>query len=284
MMRFQEELSLIIPKVLGENLTQKELQSCLQAVQILELPMATQFWQLRDAERGIYVVLAGKVRFLDDLENLITTLSVGASFGEATLFSEDEFSSYVARASHNLRVCYLSLEMLQPLMNKYPSVCDKLTSQAQVWDLMLLCRQNSNFPSSPSLAPSMLEALSLFERLDVITSEAFQVLKDYNMVMIRVGQIQHSNGTLLTPGKICTNPKQGNWLIEQPTTVYALSNTNYKTALEHCYELAQFGAPDEKPVLSQLMPRTRRSAAENIRESIKDTSSLDQKVIPFPRS
>ncbi|BDA66778.1 cyclic nucleotide-regulated ABC bacteriocin/lantibiotic exporter [Rivularia sp. IAM M-261] len=285
-MRFHEELSLIIPKVLGESLTQKELQSCLQASQILELPLATQFWQLRDAERGIYIVLAGRVRLLDDLENLITTLSEGASFGEATLFNEDEFSSYVARASHNLRVCYLSLETLQPLMTQYPEVRDKLYKQAEIWDLILLCRQNSNFPNSPSLAPGMLEALSLFERLDITASETKQVFTDCNMLMIRVGHLQHSNGTSQTPGKICTNPKQGYWLIEQPTTVYALKNSDYQTALEHCYELAQFGAPDDKPVFSQQKPRKRRSAAANIieTESVRDTSSLHQKVIPFPQS
>ncbi|OKH52427.1 ABC transporter ATP-binding protein [Calothrix sp. HK-06] len=282
-MQTQEELSLRISKVLGE-LTPKELQSCVQAAQIQELPPLKQFWQLRDTFCGICIILTGKVRFLDDFENLITTLSVGASFGEATLFSEDEFNSYTARASHNLRVCYLSLEVLQPLMNQYPEVRDKLYKQAEIWDLMLLCRQNSNFPNSPSLAPSMLEALSLFERLDVTTSETKLVLKDCNMLMIRVGHLTHSNGTKLLPGKIYANPKHGNWHVEQPATVYVLKNTDYQTALQRCYELAQFGAPDEKPVFSQPQPRTRRSAAENIRESIRDTSSSNQKVIPFPRS
>ncbi|BAZ15616.1 cyclic nucleotide-regulated ABC bacteriocin/lantibiotic exporter [Calothrix sp. NIES-4071] len=283
-MQTQEELSLRITKVLGE-LAPKELQSCVQAAQILELPPLKQFWQLRDGEKGIYIVLTGKVRFLDDFENLITTLSVGASFGEATLFGEDEFSSYAARASQNLRLCYLSLETLKPLMTQYPEVKDKLYKQASIWDLILLCRQNSNFPSSPSQVPDMLEALSLFERLDVTTSETKLVLKDCNMLMIRVGRLTHSDGTLLLPGKICANPKQGNWHVEQPTTVYVLKNTDYQTALQHCYELAQFGAPSEQPVFSIRQPRKRRAAAdniENIRESIRDTAISNQKVIPFP--
>ncbi|TWH41000.1 ATP-binding cassette subfamily B protein [Dulcicalothrix desertica PCC 7102] len=276
-MRSQEELSFRIAKVLGENLGQKELQSCLETAKILELPLAMQFWQLRDAESGIYVILTGKVRFLDDLENLITTLSVGASFGEATLFSQDEFSSYAARASQNLRLCYLSLETLQPLIDKYPEVSDKLYKQASIWDLMLLCRQNSKFPSHPSLVPGMLEALSLFERRHFTTEESELVFKDCSMVLVLFGQMQHSSGTLLKPGKICGNPEQGSWLIEQPTTAYILKNTDYQVAIEYCPELAEFGAPLEQP-LSQK-PRKLLSANQTPRNNISESN---QKVIPFP--
>jgi ATP-binding cassette subfamily B protein len=275
MMRFQEEISLKIAKVLGE-LAQEELQTCVQASQILELPLATQFWQLRGAESGIYIVLTGKVRFSDDFENLITTLSAGASFGEATLFNSDGFSSYVARASHNLRVCYLSLKTLQPLMDKYPSVQDNLYKRASVWDLMLLCRQQQ-FSNLPSVAPEMLEALSLFEPRNLTTSETKLVFKDCNMLLLRFGQMQHSSGTILTPGKICVNTKQGSWQVQQPTTAYILKNTDYQVAIKHYPELGEFTAPDEQPV-PQHKPRKKRFVAEAIRDNIISS----QKVIPFP--
>jgi HlyB family type I secretion system ABC transporter len=277
-MQNQDELILRITKALGENIGQKELQSCLQAAQILELPLATQFWHLRDGCAGIYIVLRGKVRLLDDFENLITTLSAGASFGEATLFGEDEFISYAARASHNLKVCYLSLETLRALMTGYREVREKLYQQASIWDLALLCHQNSQFPNHPSQVPGMLEALSLFEVRHFAASEAKLVLKDSNMVLVRKGKMQHTSDVVLTPGKICSNPKQGSWLIDQSTIAYVLKNTDYQTAIEHCYELAEFTAPDEQTVFSKPMPPKRRAA-----ESIRDNMSLNnQKVIPFP--
>ncbi|MBF2065156.1 MAG: peptidase domain-containing ABC transporter [Calothrix sp. C42_A2020_038] len=280
----QEELSHIIAKVLGKNVGLKELQSCTKAAKVLDLPLAQQFWQLREANAsGIYIVIAGKVRLLDDSENLITTLSVGASFGEATLFDEEEFCSYAARASHNLRVCYLSLETLQPLMNNYAEIRDQLHRRAEIWDLILLCRQNSQFPH-PSLVTGMLEALSLFERHNFTTAEKNLTFKDCNMLLLRFGKMQHTDGTLSTPGKICTNPKQGSWNVQQPTVVYVLSQTHYQAALQHCYELAKFGASGEQSVLSQeVTPRKRRSAAESFRESIRENiTSPNQKVIPFP--
>ncbi|BAZ17165.1 cyclic nucleotide-regulated ABC bacteriocin/lantibiotic exporter [Calothrix sp. NIES-4071] len=267
----QEELGCRITKVLGGKLTDSELQTCVNKAQVLELQLFEE-WCLEVAPRGIYIVLTGKIRFLDNDENLITTLSVGASFGEALLF-DDEFTNYVARASHNLRVCYIGQEILQPLMTQYPEVRDKLYKQAIIWDLAVLCRQNSNFPKVASDVSYLMQALLLFEVLRLNASSNL-VLKDCKILVVRDGRMQHSDGTVLTPGKIGANPK-GSWKLEQATTIYVLKNSDLPQALEYCNELNLFVAPDDR--ISPVEHNRRRKESK---ESLN--SNFNSKVIPFP--
>ncbi|BAY93837.1 MULTISPECIES: peptidase domain-containing ABC transporter [unclassified Tolypothrix] len=127
----QEQLSQLLNQTLGENLTDRELQTCWAKIEIVEPAVAKLFWQSKDAQAGIYVVLTGKVRLLDSDGNLISTLAVGSSFGEITLFPQENLSFYAARASTNLKLCYLSIDILQTLMTKYPKICDRLLVRAK---------------------------------------------------------------------------------------------------------------------------------------------------------
>ncbi|MHC5819763.1 MAG: cyclic nucleotide-binding domain-containing protein [Nostoc sp.] len=85
---------------LGYSLSTEEFQHCLQQVKFIN-PKVGKFWQGTDAESGIYIAIAGKVRLLDSLDELIATLEIGDSFGEFTLFKEGDFKPYAARASIN---------------------------------------------------------------------------------------------------------------------------------------------------------------------------------------
>ena len=270
----QEELGCRIANVLGGNLTDSELLHCVNKAQVLELQLFEE-WRHFEAPRGIYIVLTGKIRFLDSNENLISTLSVGASFGEATLF-DDEFTSYIGRASHNLRVCYIGQEILQPLMTQYPEVRDKLYKQAVIWNLAVLCRINSQFPNVAQVS-YLMQALSLFERRQLNASSEL-VLKDCSLLVVYSGRMQHSDGTVLTPGKVGTNLK-GNWKVEQATTVYVLKNSDLQAALEYCDELNIFVAPDER-VSPVEQSRRRKEVKDRLNSNLN--SNLNSKVIPFP--
>jgi HlyB family type I secretion system ABC transporter len=127
--------------ILGENLAEQELASYLAMVEIIEPAPAKQFWQSTNTRAGIYVVLAGKVRLLDSFGNLISTLTVGASFGEVSLFPKENFSPYAARASYNLKLCHLNEEILQHLISKYPSIQAHLLARAENWEMLLTCYQ-----------------------------------------------------------------------------------------------------------------------------------------------
>lgn len=233
----QQQLGQLLTQTLGETLSERELQSCLTAVEILEPPVARLFWQSMDANPGIYIVLAGRVRLLDSSNNLITTLGAGASFGEATLFSEEDFGAYTARASDNLKLCFLNEEALQPLMGNN-QIRDRLFTGAEIWDLLLLCRQNSQFPRN-TFAKQMLKALSLFERHNLETGSLSATLgKDDKLWVLRRGELLHSDGHRLTPGNIYPPTKQGNWQATQPTIAYCLRNSDWQTALQYCPVLA----------------------------------------------
>src|SRR5690242_18742971 len=100
----KQQVGEFITQTLGERLSSQELQSTLAVAEIVEPPIAKQFWQAAEAQRGIYIILEGKVRLLDN-DNLIATITAGSSFGEVTLFPEDDFGYYTARASTNLKLC-----------------------------------------------------------------------------------------------------------------------------------------------------------------------------------
>ncbi|MBW4571781.1 MAG: peptidase domain-containing ABC transporter [Tolypothrix carrinoi HA7290-LM1] len=140
----QEELERLLTTTLGEKLSDRELQNCWAKIEIVEPPVAKLFWQSKDARKGIYLVLRGKVRLLDSSGNLISTLTAGSSFGEMTLFAEEDFSLYAARASSNLKLCYLNIDVLQTLMDKYPKICDRLLKRAECWDLLIKQQPNTH--------------------------------------------------------------------------------------------------------------------------------------------
>jgi ATP-binding cassette subfamily B protein len=117
---------------LGDGLSDQAVIDCTKALEIIEPPVAKQFWQATTAKPGIYVVLTGKVRLLDSSNNLINTLTSGSSFGELTLFPEQDFSSYVARASINLKVAYLPQAILTKVMGEFPSVYHLLLNKAEL--------------------------------------------------------------------------------------------------------------------------------------------------------
>lgn len=115
--------------ILGYSLTAEEFQSCLTQVKYLN-PKVGKLWQGIAPESGIYIVIAGKVRILDNADELITTLEPGDSFGEVTLFPDAQLQPHTARASVNLQLCLVPAEVLRPLMAKYPQITENLWTKA----------------------------------------------------------------------------------------------------------------------------------------------------------
>ncbi|MCC5606622.1 peptidase domain-containing ABC transporter [Nostoc sp. CHAB 5834] len=261
---------------LGAKLSEQELQNLLAAMEIVEPPLAKQFWQSAQTNPGIYIILTGKVRLLDSSENLITTFGAWSVFGELTLFPEADFSPYVVRASTSLKLGYFRQDALQTLIDKYPNIRDRLFARAELWDLLLLCRQISQLPCHTSLVPGMLKALSLFERQHLETGLTTQVSQDSELWLLYRGQLRHSEGHFLTPGTIFAQPKQGDWQATQPTIAYILKNDHRQTALEYLPELGNWGLGSGESGETQLIPSVVKS-----RE--KTSQSPKSKIIPFPQ-
>jgi HlyB family type I secretion system ABC transporter len=271
----QQELGQMLTITLGETLSETELARCVASAEIVEPPVAKQFWQTTDTPAGIYIILAGKVRLLDNAENLIATLEAGLSFGEATLFPEANFTTYAARASSDLKLCYLQQEVLQTLINKYPKIRQRLYNQAEIWDLVQLYRQNSELPGNTFSVPGILKALSLFKRHNLETLDKVSS-KDVKLWVLYRGELQHSEGRSLKPGEIYADPKQGSWQATQPTIAYSLKDLDWQTASTHWSQLTEFVNSEEPSTEVKNRPQRKRS-----KKLEKIASS--QKVIPFPQ-
>ncbi|MBE9051365.1 peptidase domain-containing ABC transporter [Nostocales cyanobacterium LEGE 11386] len=282
----QQHLSEKLVHTLGETLSTRELESCLASVEIVKPPVAKQFWQSAEMNPGIYIILMGKVRLSDSFDNLITTLSAWSSFGEMTLFPEENFSHYTARASTNLELGYLRQEVLQELMDLYPNIRDRLFLSAEIWDLLLLCRQTSQFPSHTSQVPGMLKALSLFERHNLEIGYVSTQFPDSRLWLLYKGQLLNSESQSLTPGTISAEANQGSWQAIQPTVAYILKNANWQIALKHCQELGLFVPVRER--LTALETKELEAAFEEQTEYSSPSPRLHRQspilnVIPFPR-
>ena len=150
----QEQLT----DILGYQLSDKEIENCLKSTEYLT-PKVGKFWQTADAQPGIYIVTAGKVRLLDTEGELITTLKAGSSFGESTLFPDDSFQPYSGRASVNLKLCYLPGATLLPLIQKHPQIRENLYQLA----VKLNTLQKKSDPETPHSSGEKLPTLKITE-------------------------------------------------------------------------------------------------------------------------
>lgn len=256
---FQEQLAAQITQVLGESLSKKDLENYIKSLEIIEPPIAKQFWQSTSAAPGIYLVLAGKVRLLDGGNNLITTLKSGSSFGELTLFPEQKFTDYVARASGNLKIGYLPQEVI----NKISTVWDRLLLKAELWDTLLLVLQNYAILRHES-PEEMLTALSLFSRenLDIGTVNS-QITKDAKLLLLRQGELQNSQGVKLTPGNILVNAQEGNWQATEATIAYILQPAEWQQAIQHWPQLSTLVEVENIPI-STVVKREVKPKNKNV--------------------
>jgi ATP-binding cassette subfamily B protein len=238
-----------LAETLGQVLPEPELDRCLKHTIIQEPAAGKQFWQAAEAEPGIYIVIAGKVRLLDNSNDLLVTLDAGASFGESTLFPTGSFEPYSARASVNLKLYYFPGQLLQELSHKYPAIQEHLYRQAVLRDWLLLCPQIAALRKLPGL----MKALSLLERHDLPVGQLPAALKNQKLWLLRRGQLVHTSGLSLTQGSIYTPSllKGHSWQVDRPTELYSLNETQWETALGYLPQLEQLLSSDSLPVAEE---------------------------------
>ena len=197
---------------------------------LLEPEMGKIIWQSQNTEPGIFVILDGKVRLIDRHNNLIASLGSGECFGELTLFSED-FLGYSVRASANTRLCYLQSQPILALIQKYPTIRRNLLQQAKLKDLLLhyhSCDRGNEIDASSG---DLLTTTELRKILPKLTNYQLAVGKVPENVwqgklwLLRRGEIVHSSGKKLNPGKIYVAgdlPQAGDWLAASPVDLYVL--------------------------------------------------------------
>ncbi len=275
--------------ILGQTFSEQELSSCLKQVKFLEPTPGKLFWHSSNAEIGIYIIIQGKVRLLDSRDNLLATLGVGESFGELTLFPKECFELYSARASINLKLCYLSGELVQTLIRKYSTIEDRLHHQAVLRDLLVLCRQSVPLHNAP--LDGMMRTLSLLEQHNLKGGRLpGDLLQEQKFWLLRCGELQHSSGRRLTAGSIYA-PSQGSeqsaWQVTQPTELYSLRYSDWHKALEQLPQLAELiesdltQAPDYQSV-RELVRKPQATAFSQPEVESKRQRKIGQAYFPSP--
>lgn len=153
----------LLNNILGYSLSSAQFQRCQQKFKYLE-PKVGKFWQGTGVEAGVYIILTGKVRLLNDKEELITTQEAGTSFGHFTLFPDANFRPYAARVGKNVQLCFLSDELLSPLITKYPQIKQHLRIQAQTLNSLLINSDEEDQEkisfTPPSIATTSISAIT----------------------------------------------------------------------------------------------------------------------------
>jgi HlyB family type I secretion system ABC transporter len=250
----KQEIIQHLTQILGQALCEPELSNCLEQIQFLEPSPGQKFWQAVDAKPGIYIILAGKVRLLDSNNKLIASQEVGKCFGELTLFSQELFQPYIARAALKLQLCYLPGKCLETLIDKHPPIRERLCHQAILWDLLLLCKQTT--PLGDVASENLLKVLSLLKshRLEPGNISA-SVVKNQKLWVIRQGELLYPSGKRLAVGSLYTlfqSPEESAWQVTQPTELYSLSNADWQTAINYLPQLAELDSSDTP--LSKTQP------------------------------
>jgi HlyB family type I secretion system ABC transporter len=145
-------LQSILEQALGQSLTDPEFRQCLQQMQILN-PNVGKLWPQQDCPPGLYFIRSGKVRFLDNSNELIATYIAGDSWGEFTLFP-DLNRPDIIRAGANLQLDFLPQEALVPLIDRYPNIQAYLQQQATTKSIHSIPPDLRATPSDPVVAPS----------------------------------------------------------------------------------------------------------------------------------
>lgn len=238
---------------LGQTLAKPELDRCIREIKIIEPTLGKTFWKANGSVSSICIVLAGKVRLLDVNNSLITSLTVGNSFGELTMFPKESFSFYYARASSRLKVGHLPKELLKYLVDRYPQIKAHLYQQAILQELLLLSRQNSLFENLTS--EDLISTLSLLKAYRLKSGIVpDSLLTTQKLWLLRTGEIVNSGGERLRAGSIFTpshSSQSNSWQVTMPTELYGLSHGDWKKARLNLPQLTELLDSDGEPLVHE---------------------------------
>ncbi|WP_193200056.1 peptidase domain-containing ABC transporter [Nostoc sp. MG11] len=243
----KQEIAQQLSQTLSQALSEPEISKCLEQIQFLEPTPGKQFWQSTDTTVGIYLILAGKVRLLDSNNNLIVSREAGSSFGELTLFRQESFGTYTARAAFKLQLCYLPGKCLQTLIRNHPNIQEHLYRQAVIWDLLLLCKQTGSIGDVPP--EKLTQVLSLLKQHHLKPGKLpASVLNNQKLWLIRRGELLHPSGRKLAVGSLYLpfqSPEELAWQVIQPTELYSFSQSEWETALDILPQLIELSSANE---------------------------------------
>ena len=207
------------------TLADSDLRQLAKKLQVISPKPGEPFWHASSSPPGIYLILAGKVRLLDQQDNLVASLAEGMVLGQISLFPHEKLKPHGARASWGLKLGYLSQRDLRQFLSSGSRLSQDLHRQALAWDLLLLCHHQE--PNNRQAIQDLLAVLPQLELHQLATGELPREILARRLIILRQGTIIHSSGLRLTPGQQYDGadlPPNGAWLINQATEIYTLAN------------------------------------------------------------
>ena len=211
-----------IARTLGNNYL-PELTQGIRHIDLLEPEIGKSFWHSQNAAPGLYIILKGKVRLVCH-DDLVVTLKSGDSFGELTLFERD-FQSYSVRASTDTQICHLKAQLILSLIQKDPALQQNLFQKAKLRDLLLLHHSVNDDDRLQTM--QLLKMLNHLTNHRLNTGELPSFLWDEKLWLLRRGEILHSSGEKIEPGKIYLPenlPQTGSWIVTEDVDLYSWGN------------------------------------------------------------
>jgi ATP-binding cassette, subfamily B, bacterial HlyB/CyaB len=276
----KNDLEQKLKQAIGIKLSSSELNLCLKAIRIIEPNPGEQFWQSSVSTPGVYIAIAGKARLLDYQDEFLASLEPGASFGELTLFPQESFFPYIARASFKLKLAYLPGEFLQRLIEQNSALGEQLRRRALQLELLLLCRQTAEFKDAP--VSELNEIVSLLQPHHLSPGKlAGAAVKDQGMWLIRKGELINSKRLLQSGSVYFPNSENGDnsWGVQKPTELYTLSRENAQQAGLH---LLSTGTAQAIPTAVTNLSRTTSTIDISQLVATKQPAKKPQVYFPKP--
>jgi HlyB family type I secretion system ABC transporter len=246
----------------NQTLSESVLNKLYQQLEISEPEPGEPFWNSVSSPPGIYFILEGKVRLLDAQDNLLVSLSAGMALGQISLFPEAELQPHAARASWEVKLGYLSQGSLEKHLKSQSDLQKHLYRQALNWDLLLRCSQEQ--ANNRQGLQNFLPVLSQLQQHQLPVGDSPSHLLNQHLWVLRQGEIIHSSGLKITPGKqyyVDQLPKNGAWLINHPTELYTLetavnSQLTQSADLKSSKRQVNPGKLTNKPQSQKIQPKT----------------------------
>ena len=233
-----------LAEAFNRTLSETQINRYKQRLEIINPDLGELFWDSASSPPGIYLILEGKVRLLDEHDNLLVSLSCDRVLGQCSLFPDEQLQPHRARASGGLKIGYLAKEALEEYLQPGSNLEQYLHRQALLWDLLLLYSHNNydknvTVQSNRQKLQNLLSVLPQLKKHQLSEGELSTELLKQNLWLLRRGEIVHSSGLRLTSGNLyevarsaqappfeggdgSSQSPQGEWLVTQPTELYSL--------------------------------------------------------------
>ncbi|MEM7591413.1 MAG: peptidase domain-containing ABC transporter [Cyanobacteria bacterium P01_A01_bin.83] len=274
----------------GQTLAPSERERCIQKIKLLEPTLSKPFWKADESIAGICIILTGKVRLLDRDHSLITSLKVGNSFGELTLFPQESFTPYYARASEQLKIAYLDRELLDYLIQRHPDIEQHLHQQAILQELLLLSRHNPLFKNVTS--EGLIKTLGLFTSYKLEVGRVpDSLLTTQKLWLLRSGEMVSSIGEKLRAGSIyppSTAAQGSSWQVTVATELYGLSHGDWNLASVNLPQLNDVLDSQHPPIVIEqslpvLVPQPKNIALTEVELSSQSPGTKRADYFPHPQ-